>query len=142
VAAAPHRESEAGLAGELHRALNVGNTGTSRYQRWSPIDVPVPYPPARFVASVPGSDQLAAKGLLKPLELYRVHWAVIRLGSARSQPRHDDLPRYRRASVWLSSVNTAFEHFRRRVVHYHLGHTLIAAFHDFMTLRAKHSESV
>ncbi len=53
MASAAHRDLETLSLRELHRALNVGTTGTARNQRWSSIDIPVPHPPGRFVASVP-----------------------------------------------------------------------------------------
>src|SRR5262245_58417487 len=84
VAAAAHRNSNTVSLGELHRALNVGNAGTARNQRWSTIDIPVPDPPGRFVTSVPALYEFTAKGLSEIFDVHSVKRAVIRLEPARS----------------------------------------------------------
>ena len=69
MAAAANRNSETVQLRELHRALNVGNAGAARNQRWSSINIPVPHSPGCFVASVPTLDQLATKDLPKILKV-------------------------------------------------------------------------
>jgi hypothetical protein len=88
MASAAHRDLETVSLRELHRALNVGNAGTARNERWSSIDVPVPHPPSRFVASLPVSDQLTAKDLAEILKVCGVERAVIRLVTAQREYRH------------------------------------------------------
>jgi hypothetical protein len=101
MASAAHRDLQTVSLRELHRALNVGNAGTARNERWSSIDVPVPHPPSRFVASLPASDQLTAKDLPETLKVCGVERAVIRLEAARRAYRHP------RTCIFVAGLTTA-----------------------------------
>ena len=64
------------------------------------------------------------------------------LDSADSNTTIQRLSRKRCAAIWLSPIDTTFEHVIDRVIHDHLRHALITTLYDFVPLSTKRRECV